>query len=343
MFGSQVLEVGIGMAMLFALMSLIASALQEYLETLLKVRADHLEQAIRNILDDPRGTNKVVDKFFNDPMISILYNGKYDSAKLDTRSSDDSARGASMPRAIRANLPSYIPSANFALAVLRMASGGSVANAPAKAADIRANINIALGSSPQLQGIVLQALDTAKDDINAAQKQLEAWFDNAMERVSGWYKKYTHWCLFAIGLFAAVVVNVDAITVARSLMNDPVMRQAIVSKAANAKEGGDLATSRQALNDIGYPIGWTDIPQIRLGLHGGGIAGQNPCATAECFRTLFRDDIWTGAQSLLAMALGWLITAFAVTFGAPFWFDLLSKFMQLRTAVKPEPKTSGGK
>jgi hypothetical protein len=36
----------------------------------------------------------------------------------------------------------------------------------------------------------------------------------------------------------------------------------------------------------------------------------------------------------LTMALGWLITAFAVSLGAPFWFDLLNKFVNVRASGK---------
>jgi hypothetical protein len=54
------------------------------------------------------------------------------------------------------------------------------------------------------------------------------------------------------------------------------------------------------------------------------------------------------------MALGWLITAFAVSLGAPFWFDLLNKFVNVRASGKapeeepkspkevPVPKEPGG-
>ena len=37
--------------------------------------------------------------------------------------------------------------------------------------------------------------------------------------------------------------------------------------------------------------------------------------------------------------LGWLLTAFAVSFGAPFWFDLLNRFMVVRSTVKPKEKS----
>jgi hypothetical protein len=37
--------------------------------------------------------------------------------------------------------------------------------------------------------------------------------------------------------------------------------------------------------------------------------------------------------------LGLLITAFAISLGAPFWFDLLNKFMIVRATVKPKEKS----
>jgi hypothetical protein len=37
--------------------------------------------------------------------------------------------------------------------------------------------------------------------------------------------------------------------------------------------------------------------------------------------------------------LGFLITAIAISLGAPFWYDLLNKLMKLRTAVKQPIKS----
>jgi hypothetical protein len=37
--------------------------------------------------------------------------------------------------------------------------------------------------------------------------------------------------------------------------------------------------------------------------------------------------------------LGWLLTAAAISLGAPFWFDVLGKFMVVRSTVKPHEKS----
>lgn len=350
MFGSQVLDTGIGLALLFAFMSLIATSLNEAIETIVKARAKQLEQGIRNILDDPHGTEGIAEKFFNNPVISILYDGVYDTGKLVTdelRSTaalnvtgtgnlktvalNDAVKDRLKDRSARALkfdgvIPSYVPKANFALAVLQMASQ----NGAPTIANIRASLG-QNGTSPlkntKLGPLILQALDAADNDLKSAQQYLESWYDASMERVTGWYKRRTQGILFVIGLAAAIILNVDAIQVGRSLMSDTSMRQAVVAHAANLKgdAAADIDMAKKAIDAIGLPIGWTDTPQFA---HGPKLS----CVSVGCLN----DWAWVSIAS--SMALGWLITALAIMLGAPFWFDLLSKLMQLRSTVKTDDK-----
>ncbi len=41
----------------------------------------------------------------------------------------------------------------------------------------------------------------------------------------------------------------------------------------------------------------------------------------------------------LMLLAGYLITALAIMLGAPFWFDVLNKFMVVRATVKPKEKS----
>jgi hypothetical protein len=55
---------------------------------------------------------------------------------------------------------------------------------------------------------------------------------------------------------------------------------------------------------------------------------------------------WRGAAlSTLTLLAGWVMTALAISFGAPFWFDTLNRFMVVRSTVKPQEKskTEAGK
>lgn len=62
-------------------------------------------------------------------------------------------------------------------------------------------------------------------------------------------------------------------------------------------------------------------------------------AMPEYWNTLRRPS-WDNLRSLLQAVLGWLITAFALSFGAPFWFDTLNRFMIVRGTIKPREKST---
>ncbi len=68
-----------------------------------------------------------------------------------------------------------------------------------------------------LHGII----DRAKGDENAIRKELSAWFDNAMDRVSGAYKRSAQLWSFIFALVIAVALNISAIDVANRCGSSP--------------------------------------------------------------------------------------------------------------------------
>jgi len=266
-FGSTVLEVGIEMALLFLFVGLICTAVREGAEAMLKSRAKDLERGIREVLQDRQGTG-ITASFYNHPLIFSLFSGDYDPSKLKA----DGRGDLYMPREDRAHLPSYIPALNFAGALLDMAARGrnsgeasaTPADQPMTAESLRESVRL-IGNE-KLQRVVLAALDSAEGDLARAKANLATWYDGTMDRVSGWYKRRTQKILFVLGLAVAVVLNVDAITVAQRLNGDKPLRDAVVGQAANVvrEAGGDLDALqakwyqqvRARLDAIGYPIGW---------------------------------------------------------------------------------------
>lgn len=63
------------------------------------------------------------------------------------------------------------------------------------------------------------------------EKKLENWFDDTMDRVSGWYKRRTQFILFGIGIFVAIAFNVDVIQIAGKLSTDKDAREQMVQMA----------------------------------------------------------------------------------------------------------------
>jgi hypothetical protein len=191
-----------------------------------------------------------------------------------------------------------------------------------------------LPCDPPLKRSLLALITQAEGDLSKFEASVENWYDAQMARISGWYKRWSRVILGGVGLIVAVLVNIDTVQVAHGLYVDAPVRQAVVSAAdaGTLCQGKDTAAARQdcakqelaTLNSEGLPIGYS---------HG--------CAPlshpARCFA-------WSATTKLhwwdsLLRALGWAITAFAVSFGAPFWFDALSKLGSLRNAG-PKPATT---
>ena len=339
MFGSHVIDVGIGLAMFFLFVSLICSAVREAFESVLKSRARDLERGLRMLLDDPNGQG-LTASLFQHGQIASLMEGEYDPDKLKK-----ALFGAfHMPAgAGRSALPSYIPAEQFATALMDIVARGG-GGAPPEDADAPLSLDmlrsrIPLIPSAQVQRAVLTAVDHASNDLNRARQNLETWFNGSMDRVSGWYKRRTQVWLFCIGVLAAVVLNLDALTILKRLQIDDTFRQAVVASAQTVIDQGGVKSlgqppekARDALETAGYPIGW------RMSAKGYAVPTQF-CAAPSGDCTLAQVEGWRRAGTILLLLVGWLITGAAATFGAPFWFDVLNKFMVVRSTVKPAQKS----
>jgi hypothetical protein len=332
MFGSVVLDVAIGLALLFLFVSLICAAIREAIETVLNARSADLERGIREMLDDPTGQG-ATSALYAHPLIYPLYRGDYRPDQLRPQRSVPGAHaGPHMSRRMslrgRASLPAYIPSRSFARAYLDLQVRGPVGTAghPAPALTVAALAEKAQAMPDgRPRRALLAALDQGGDSLHKVEHAVALWFDSCMDRVSGWYKRRTQMMLFVIGLVVAGVMNVDAFSVGRALFEDEALRGGVVAQATalvlpvpSSPDRSDDQIARRAaqafaalqgeLGQIRFPTGWGRPLPRRI----------------------------DGPGALAQLLLGWLVTAFAVMLGAPFWFDLLSRFVVVRSAAKPQ-------
>lgn len=339
MFGSDVLEVVVGVVFLFLFASLIATALRELIEARLKTRSRELYDGIAELVGGRTladgAPNPAVTAFYQHPVIAALYKGAHVGP----------VQGSLVHRLWKSpdTLPSYIPAAHFATAMLDMvrsgalSARGSTGGEQFQVRSLHSLIETANAiDNEKVKTAVLALITGAGTSVADVQKRFEAWYDGTMDRVSGWYKRNTQVLLFWIGLLAAVLCNIDSIHVAARLSGDRVLRQTIVAQAeALARQpagpagvpagvqGLGFADLDERLRSMKYPIGWWP-PQL-----------QDCDKAGKCQQK-------TGAEfvvGIFAMVFGWLITALAVTLGAPFWFDILNKVMVIRSTVKPHEKS----
>jgi len=321
MFGSATLEVAIGLIFVFILFSTICAAIREGIESFLKTRASYLERGIRELLRGDKKESQVLSTaLFRHPLIFSLFTGDYEPG-TQTGTPGVFARGK--------NLPSYIPSKNFALALMDIAARGITKDEePVDTAVIISLDSIRTGLSnignTQVQKVLLTAIDTAQGDLNKVQAGLEAWYNSGMDRVSGWYKRSTQSIIFGVAFAAAVLMNVNTIHIADYLLRNDAARAILAEQAGNLqKEGAFIAlNSAKAASELNVgtlPIGWN--------------AGWHVVGLKELSKS---DGLW---KYLFMPLIGWFITALAATLGAPFWFDTLNKVMVIRSTVKPHEKS----
>lgn len=221
--------------------------------------------------------------------------------------------------------PSYMPSGKFALAVLDLVAPEAIGSGPPSAAT-RTSVTAALDGLPDANPLKkqLQVLWRATQaDLDKFRVSVEGLFNDTMDRVSGWYKRKTQLILILIGAAVAVGMNVSTLTIAQRLWTDPSLRAVLVEQAKKVQPpASDSAgkTVGEATADVEQHLG--QVEQLHLPIGWG--TEQRP-SRGQCLSTL----------------AGWLLTAAALSLGAPFWFDLLKRVGGIRASGPPPPTTTG--
>ena len=186
-------------------------------------------------------------------------------------------------------------------------------------ADVRAAI--AQLEPREVRTTLLVLLDQAGGDLTRARQNVERWFDDAMDRLSGWYKRRAQAIILALAAAITLVINADTVMIVDALWRDRTLRDSVVATAVEAVKqapptdtGQTLAALQAVTREVQalpLPLGWS--------------------RSAEAPR-----DWWGWGLK----AVGCVLTTLAVSLGAPFWFDLMGKLVNLRAAGgRPERTT----
>ena len=313
------LDVAVGLALLFASLSVFCSSLLEAWSGWTGKRGMFLLQAIFELMGD----------------LSLYRRLVHHHA---IASSFDGRPGAGKP-------PSYLASDRFVAALLDVIPERAIAigmpndYAPAgqpTELDQQAQELLRAASWLDTQGYAIgkPLAGLARRNGQSAEtlrRALASWFDSQMERVGGRYKRSSQNLLFVFGLAVATVFNIDTLTVTHALVQQPALRAWAVDKAQKyaPEEGASLPsadTSKQLYEEARaheLPIGFACLNEKGRSLDG---------VVADCGAVI----AGLGQYDWVLKIVGLLLTGLAVSFGAPFWFDLLSKLANLRNSGSPE-------
>jgi len=240
------------------------------------------------------------------------------------------------PWKFRRSLPAYISATSFADALIDLlvpnAGGQTTLDA----------INRSLKSLQQelpVASPLVQSLQTlvanANGNIGQFRTSLENWYDNHMDRVSGWYKRHVAKITLVIGAILVLLLNINTLTIGRTLYSSSVIGTAVSNVAAKTTscQGQNqqdclagLQAHLSAAAQGGLPIGWATVA-----------ACAKPKTSCNWLdqRGILSPSGGSGWEVVLVL-IGFAITVIALTPGARFWFDLLGRLGSLRsTGPKP--------
>ncbi len=329
----------LSVAFVFFIFSVMASMIYEYLSKITKKRSTFLAQSLSKILKD---------EFVNNVDFSLMF---YDHPLITSLKQDEDT------------YPSYIPARAFAVALIEVVVENNVIytfnNQATGTTPVTVEKNHTGNDNPDSDAY--QKYLTAVDNLGSSavktllgsfavnaknysglQKNIEMWYDEYMERGTGWYKKTTARYMMYISLALTLFFNVDAIHIMKSLQENSALNNRIAMAAqqytlANKNTSYDSVSQAQVkelmvlTDSLGIPIGY-DFYNSKADPDHQDRVQSVLCSLQE---QMEHDG------GFLLMIFGWLISAVAISKGAPFWFDVLTKFVNLRsTGTKPQSSKS---
>lgn len=355
---NQFLETGISLVLIFFIFSVITYVIQELIAVNLKYRSKMLWKSMAQLFDGfrlegryslqkklPTGLTPATDAFFAHAQIKSL--------QKDLK-----------------RLPAYIPSPNFAMALMDLVAQKN--SQPQQ--DLYTNFKEGLKGFTNSSGNIFPVLKNLVDssaNVKELQKKIESWFNDYMNRVSGWYQSQIVFSVRLIAIALTLAFNVNIIKLVHIIYNNEQVRTAMVAIAEKVEESPtpindyynysfqttiqkiDSAFEERKKNVINDPVKLASIQGEKdstLAVEAKKYTRKKIDAinslTAQLGTSgiplgwnanIFEEDIaHNNLPGWLLMLIGWGIGAGCIAMGAPFWFDMLAKLVNVRrSGIKP--------
>lgn len=354
MINNEPIEVFAGLIAIFLLYSLLASIIMEIIAKYIGLRARISLKSIAKLLDDSDFYDELYVKrifkagwhtkiflpFLNRPFTALFYS--HPNIKNLGRNDVDRKPSYISPEMFSNTLIQLLRGDNFKegensmehIKTTIIKNNGLVAlpewyisskNKPKKKSKIESEVlpevesinvstlQIDILTTYQLKQILLDS----GNDIDVFKTKLQDWFNEMMDRATGWYTKQTRGLLFCIGLLIAVSLNVDTLYIAHQLSIDEDLRQKgflfaeVMLKDSPTTQQTDYKNTNDTLVGV----------KSEKNVETQNKDTKQKVGSLPKYNTNYK-------------YLGWIMTAMAISLGAPFWFDLLGKIMNIAQAGK---------
>jgi hypothetical protein len=320
---TSIVDLAVVLMFSYLLLSIIASTIHELFLTIIKARSRMLSKALSNMFFDETWRAETSKLLLNSPSIRALQ------------------KDAGI-------FPAYIPASSFANAVLGIIRNGSTE--PITVESIRSKLN---DDQSLIKGeariALLNILDAANNDYEKFISGVESFYNSSMDRVSGWFKSRYQIHMLIISAFVSVLLNVDSIHLAQTLWADKVKLEQMANTATLQFKNIEKTENEIVLNGseknatirIGINLtNDTTILSLDSALNLLKKQHEEAASAIQKFKSSGLPMGWENRQAfnsafrweprLVVRIAGWLITTLAVFMGAPAWFDILNKLINLR-------------
>ena len=130
----------------------------------------------------------------------------------------------------RRSLPSYISAESFSEAIIDLLVPSAAGQTTMT--EVQNGIAALPGWMPTLKESLQSLATNAGNDISLFRASVENWYDDHMSRVSGWYKRHVAKITIVVGAILVLLLNINALTIGRTLYSNSVVRTAVSAVAA---------------------------------------------------------------------------------------------------------------
>ncbi len=372
--GSAIIEVGIGLVLVYLVLSIVITQVNNVIVNVLNLRAENLRSELEKLLSD----EDLSGKLLTHPLVNLIHN----QVMLIKRP----GRLARLRQWLRKLIVNFlIPGSRQSINTMGDTTGVSWIDpevfadalidlvitdkevqrrldelAPHEAVQVLSTYIQEKVTDTNLER-TLDTMITAAKNLDDARAKIGAWFNNGMVQAGTAFKGRVQFVSFTMALLLAVIFNVDTLHLAETFWNDSALRQTIVAVAeqtiqdtdfvadSSANSGDIQQETQQVQQTIDYlfglraPMGW---------VYTFPAAGATQAQIDQAISPLNLWAILPGSHAnwmgmLLAKLIGLLATTFAIMQGSDFWFNLLRNLTAARSsasssASQPAAGTSAG-
>jgi hypothetical protein len=313
MFNSPILDLAILLTFTYFMGSLLLSAVNEAIAGTFRLRPAYLKKALENLILSPDWTAFVQNTLIKSPHIEALMK-------------------------IKGQYPAYISAENFVLAIIQQLGASQYTSG---------NLTNAINASnlpPQFKQVLIDLDAKSQSQLSLFEKELAAFYNHAMDRAGGWYKRKIRLILLILGFLMSLTLNIDTIRIANDALKD---KARLANAADNITAGLRNITGTDSIS-IKDTSGNTILVQsTRLDTVFTAETPEKAKEKLTRLKAVYQLDTgyslgytsWNNfleqwKTNFLSKLLGILITAFALQLGSNYWFGLLTKAVDLRAAGK---------